>query len=80
MSDSQSQGIPLCVDLDGTLVNSDTLVESSLLLVKQNPLYLFAMLYWLLSGKANLKEQIASRTTLDVTILPLQPKVARLVA
>jgi 4-hydroxybenzoate polyprenyltransferase/phosphoserine phosphatase len=75
MSNTQSQGIPLCVDLDGTLVNSDTLVESSLLLVKQNPLYLFAMLYWLLSGKANLKEQIASRTTLDVTILPYNQKL-----
>lgn len=61
---------PLCVDLDGTLVNTDTLIESALMLAKKNPLYLFAMLIWLLSGKANLKEQIASRTVLDVTNLP----------
>ncbi len=61
---------PLCVDLDGTLVNTDTLVESALLLAKLNPLYVFAMLFWLLAGKANLKEKIACRITLDVTTLP----------
>jgi 4-hydroxybenzoate polyprenyltransferase/phosphoserine phosphatase len=61
---------PLCVDLDGTLVNTDTLVETSLLLLKRNPLYFLMMFVWLLSGKANLKEQIASRTHLDVSNLP----------
>lgn len=65
-----ARDIPLCVDLDGTLVNTDTLVESAVLLAKSNPLYIFAMLFWLLWGKANLKDQIASRTTLDVTTLP----------
>lgn len=60
----------MCVDLDDTLVNSDTLVESGVLLVKANPLYLFVMMLWLFSGKANLKEQIASRTRLSVETLP----------
>lgn len=68
--ESRSDEIPLCVDLDGTLVNTDTLVESAVLLAKVNPLYIFAMIFWLLSGKANLKEQIASRIKLDVTTLP----------
>jgi 4-hydroxybenzoate polyprenyltransferase/phosphoserine phosphatase len=67
--------VPLCVDLDGTLVNTDTLVESVLLLLKKNPLYFFALLIWLLSGKANLKEQITSRTALDVTTLPYNEKL-----
>jgi 4-hydroxybenzoate polyprenyltransferase len=67
----QSEGaIPLCVDLDGTLVHSDTLAETALLLLKRNPLYIFSMLVWLFSGKANLKEQIAARAEIDVTILP----------
>ena len=70
MSSNQNSDIPLCVDLDGTLVNTDTLVESAVLLVKVNPLYLLAMVFWLFSGKANLKEQIASRTKLAVEILP----------
>ncbi len=74
-SDKQKRGIPLCVDLDGTLVNTDTLVESTLLLVKKNPLYIFALFIWLLSGRANLKEQIASRTALDVTTLPYNHKL-----
>jgi 4-hydroxybenzoate polyprenyltransferase len=60
----------LCVDLDGTLVHGDTLIESAVLLVKSNPLYLFAMVLWLFSGKAGLKEQIASRTRLAVETLP----------
>ncbi len=65
-----NEDLPLCVDLDGTLVNTDTLVESAVLLAKLNPLYIFAMIFWLLSGKANLKEQIACRTRPDVSTLP----------
>jgi 4-hydroxybenzoate polyprenyltransferase/phosphoserine phosphatase len=61
---------PLCVDLDGTLIKSDVLLESLLLLLKQNPLYLFLLPLWLLRGKAALKEQIASRVTLDPASLP----------
>jgi 4-hydroxybenzoate polyprenyltransferase len=69
-TETRNDEVPLCVDLDGTLVNTDTLVESAVLLAKANPLYIFAMLFWLLSGKANLKHQIASRTQLDITTLP----------
>jgi 4-hydroxybenzoate polyprenyltransferase/phosphoserine phosphatase len=70
ISQNQIDEIPLCVDLDGTLVNTDTLVESAVLLVKRNSLYIFAMIFWLFSGKAHLKEQIASRIKLDVSTLP----------
>jgi 4-hydroxybenzoate polyprenyltransferase/phosphoserine phosphatase len=67
----QSSGdVPLCIDLDGTLIHSDTLLEAGLLLLKRNPLYLFSLFFWLLSGKAHLKEQIASRTEIDVALLP----------
>ena len=68
--DSRKGEIPLCVDLDGTLVNTDTLVESALLLVKLNPLYILAMIFWLFSGKSEFKAQIASRTRLDIETLP----------
>tara|TARA_R110002049_G_scaffold49267_20_gene141234 strand:+ start:2054 stop:3487 length:1434 start_codon:yes stop_codon:yes gene_type:complete len=70
MSENQKPRIPLCVDLDGTLVNTDTLLESAILLIKVNPLTVFLMLLWLLRGKAYLKEMITARTTLDVTTLP----------
>lgn len=61
---------PLCVDLDGTLVCSDTLVESALALLRRAPWTLFAMLWWLFAGKANLKRQIAVRQSLDPALLP----------
>jgi len=66
-SDSQ---IPLCADLDGTLIRSDVLVEGFLRLVKTSPLWIFAAFFWLLRGRAYLKAQIARRSTLDVTRLP----------
>ena len=61
----------LCVDLDGTLIRSDLLLESLLLLLKRNPLYLFATFFWLFKGgKALLKEEIAARVTLNPAALP----------
>jgi 4-hydroxybenzoate polyprenyltransferase len=65
-----SKDLPLAVDLDGTLIASDLLWESIFLLLKKNPLFLFFLPIWLLSGKAHLKMEIASRVTLDATHLP----------
>jgi len=62
--------VPLCVDLDGTLIHSDTLLESALLLLKRNPFCVFLFAVWLLRGKATLKAQIASRVTLNPAALP----------
>lgn len=61
---------PLCVDLDGTLIHSDLLLETFLLLVKRNPLYLFLVFFWLLGGKAALKAEIAKRVVLNPEALP----------
>lgn len=65
-----SPDVPLCVDLDGTLTYADLLLESFFLLLRRNPFYLFMALYWLSSGKANLKEQIARRVTMNISSLP----------
>ena len=62
--------IPLCIDLDGTLISGDLLLESLLLLIKRNPLYLFLMPFWLLRGKAALKAEIAKRVMLNPAALP----------
>jgi 4-hydroxybenzoate polyprenyltransferase/phosphoserine phosphatase len=61
---------PLCVDLDGTLIRSDTLIECLLRLVKSRPREALRIPGWLLRGRAHLKRQIASRVALDVTTLP----------
>lgn len=60
----------LCVDLDGTLVKSDTLVDSLLMLARRNPLDLLKIPSWLLKGKAALKSHVASAVTLDAAHLP----------
>ena len=72
-----SDNVALCVDLDGTLIHSDLLLESFLLLIKDNPFYLLLVPFWLLGGKARLKREIASRVTLDGSALPYtKPLVA----
>ena len=60
----------LCVDLDGTLVRSDLLLESLLLLIRRNPLYVLRIPFWLTRGRAALKAEVASRIVLDPALLP----------
>ena len=70
-SEEQSVRSPaLVVDLDGTLVKTDLLLESVLALLKRRPLYLFILPVWLLRGRAYLKQQVARRVSLDVRVLP----------
>jgi 4-hydroxybenzoate polyprenyltransferase len=63
-------GAPLCVDLDGTLVKSDTLVDSVFMLIRRQPLEALKLPLWLLGGKAKFKAEIASRVQLDPETLP----------
>ncbi len=60
----------LCVDLDGTLVKSDTLVDSTLALARYRPSALLKLPGWLLQGKASFKRHIAGAVQLDVVHLP----------
>jgi hypothetical protein len=52
---------PLFVDLDGTLIRGDLLLESFLVLIKRQPLMLFILPLWLFRGRAYLKQEIARR-------------------
>lgn len=69
-SNANQENVPLCVDLDGTLVRSDLLLESILSLVGRSFFNVFRLPLWLLRGRAHLKEQIASRTTVNPAVLP----------
>ena len=60
----------LCVDLDGSLVATDLLAESLLLLVKRNPLYLMMLPVWLMRGRSHLKHEVARRVKLNAATLP----------
>jgi 4-hydroxybenzoate polyprenyltransferase/phosphoserine phosphatase len=63
-------GVPLCVDLDGTLVKSDTLVDSVLAIARQHPRELLQIPGWLAKGKAAFKQHVTAAVELDVEHLP----------
>jgi 4-hydroxybenzoate polyprenyltransferase len=67
---AQTNPIPLCIDLDGTLISSDTLCEASLELIKRRPATAMWMPLWLMRGKANLKARVAERVVLNAESLP----------
>lgn len=60
----------LYVDLDGTLMSSDALVESVFALLRSSPLTVFALPIWLLKGRAHFKREVARRVDLDPSRLP----------
>lgn len=70
MSEQSINETVLCVDLDGTLIKTDILVESALALVKSRPQDILRLPLWLSKGKANLKQKIADAVELDVESLP----------
>ncbi|MCA8503919.1 UbiA family prenyltransferase [Burkholderia multivorans] len=67
---------PLVVDLDGTLLRSDVLIESGFCYLKSTPHHFLAPLAWLAQGgKRRLKSQLAAETELDVSVLPFDPQI-----
>jgi 4-hydroxybenzoate polyprenyltransferase len=67
--------VPLVVDLDGTLVATDLLIESLFVLAKRRPLRLLMVPLWLAQGKACLKRHLAQEAAPDVPILPYRRDV-----
>jgi 4-hydroxybenzoate polyprenyltransferase/phosphoserine phosphatase len=65
----------LCVDLDGTLVKSDTLVDSLLVLARTRPSLVPALFARVLRGKAAFKAFVTDNVTLDVEHLPYNRKL-----
>lgn len=61
----------LVVDLDGTLIRSDLLIESFFRLLAADPASLLRLPGWLARGKAALKAAIADRVVLELHLLPL---------
>jgi 4-hydroxybenzoate polyprenyltransferase len=62
--------IPLVVDLDGTLLLSDMLIETMSLVTAESPLSALAAVMQLRHGRAALKQALAARTELNVACLP----------
>ncbi len=70
---------PLVIDLDGTLLRSDLLLETGMAFVRNRPWQLFRPLLWLGRGRAALKEALARAARLDVSVLPYDPQVIALI-
>lgn len=66
----QAYTTPLCVDLDGTLVGTNTLFEAAIAAIKQHPANILAIIASLLKGKAAVKHAIGLNTSIDASLLP----------
>ncbi len=62
--------VPLCVDLDGTLIHTDLLLESATALLRHDLLHALLSPVWLLKGRSYLKRRIAQFASLDPALLP----------
>jgi FMN phosphatase YigB (HAD superfamily) len=70
------KGIPICVDLDGTLCRGDSLVRLGLVLAARRPWLLPRYALWALGGgRARLKDEIARRQPFDAGRFAYQPRL-----
>ncbi len=67
---SGTNRLPLCVDLDGTLIKSDTLLDALCTVARVQPSALLRLPGWLLRGKAAVKYELLTRAHLDAAQLP----------
>ncbi|MBX3042318.1 MAG: UbiA family prenyltransferase [Candidatus Kapabacteria bacterium] len=67
--------IPLCVDLDGTLLKTDLLYESVIYLLKKNFFYIFILPFWLAKGRYFLKFKLLEFITPNITSMPFHQDV-----
>jgi len=68
---------PLCVDLDGTLIKSDSLFEAVCQFLRRNPACFWQLGLWLAGGRARLKAEVARRAPLDPARLPYNAELLR---
>ena len=77
---AKPEDIPLVVDLDGTLILSDILVESAFELLGRKPYLIFILIGVLFSkGKAGLKSFLAARSEINVVDLPYNQEVISII-
>lgn len=69
-STENNSTVPLFVDLDGTLIHSDLLFESFFALLRTHPLHCLLVPFWLLRGKAYMKDRIAQLVEIDAAWIP----------
>jgi len=68
---------PLCVDLDGTLIKSDSLFDAVCQFVRRTPSRFWQLGVWLAGGRARLKAEVARLAPLDPARLPYNTDLLR---
>lgn len=72
--------IPLVVDLDGTLINSDMLVESANSYLATHRFGVFSLIGLAFKGRAALKSALAEGRLVDVSTVPVNSEVVDLIS
>ena len=78
-AESHTAQPPLCVDLDGTLIATDSLWEAMLLLIRKDPAAMLRVPMWIAAGRATLKDEVARRVAVDVKLLPYRKEILEFV-
>jgi phosphoserine phosphatase len=66
---------PVCVDLDGTLINGDITLKAVKIFIKSNFLNIFNVIKWILFGRAYMKHKLAEVINPDVASLKYNNKL-----
>ena len=74
-----SSTLPLCVDLDGTLIANDTTWAAVCLYMRHHCWQAPLLLWWMRRGRAYCKQQLTARVALDVHDLPYHAAVLQLI-
>ncbi|MDT3740591.1 MAG: UbiA family prenyltransferase [Candidatus Kapabacteria bacterium] len=77
--DKVRKDIPLCVDLDGTLLKTDLLYESVIYLLKKNFFYIFLLPVWILKGRYFLKFKLLEYVSPTISSMPFNDDVIEFV-
>lgn len=76
---ADTRPVPLCIDLDGTLIATDSLWEGLAVLLLRRPWLIFAAVFWMLQGKQVLKREVAARSDRTARDWPYRDEVIALI-
>jgi len=71
----ETNSIPLIVDLDHTLIDTDLLFLSTLGVLTKSPWLIIHYFFWLWKGKGYLKDQLVKRFEINIPELPYNDDV-----
>jgi phosphoserine phosphatase len=77
MDQPKIPGRPLCVDLDGTLLQTDTMEHLIVSFLRAHFWRGWELVFWLLRGRAYFKRRLAEEAVLRVDLLPAHPDFVR---